>query len=366
MTGDQNGGGRPAGDRTRRSRRGVLAGAAGALAVVAAETATRATPAQAANGDPVVQGADNGPTTSRTMVFTANNQQFASLCDFDSHGKGSVGVFGHGFNAGVYGESDGIGVQGVSFNNMGVSGVGGGANGTGVAGFGSGTGAGVTGAGAGTGPGVFGRGGPNGNDRNDAGSGVQGTGGGNGPGVSGQGGPDNGTGVHGTASGTGAGVRGDGGLNGTGVVAFGGSSSGNGVEGTGGGGNGIGVWGMGQGTGAGVLGTGFDGPAVHGRADFADAIGVLAENTAGGVAFKATGPARFSRSGVLTVPAGKSAVTKTGVALTSASLVLATLQQDRAGVWVRSAVPDAAASSFTIHLSKAAPASTKVAWFIVN
>jgi len=300
------------------------------------------------------------------MVFTANNEQFASLCDLGSHGKGSVGVLGHGFNAGVYGESDGIGVQGASFNNMGVSGVGGGANGIGVAGSGGGNGAGVQGVGAGTGPGVTGLGGPNGNDLNDAGAGVQGTGGGGGPGVSGQGGPDNGNGVHGTARGTGAGVRGDGDLSGAGVVGFGGSSSGNGVEGTGGGGNGIGVWGMGQGTGAGVLGTGINGPAVHGKADSATAIGMLAEHTAGGVAFQASGTARFSRSGVLTVPAGKSTVSKTGVALTSASLVLATLQQDRAAVWVRSAVPDVAANAFTIHLSKAVSSSTKVAWFIVN
>jgi hypothetical protein len=93
---------------------------------------------------------------------------------------------------------------------------------------------------------------------------------------------------------------------------------------------------------------------------------MLAENTAGGIAFKAAGPAGFSRSGVLTVPAGKSTATKTGVALTSASLVLATLQQARAGVWVRSAVPDVAASSFTVHLSKAVSSSTKVAFFIVN
>jgi hypothetical protein len=367
MTGDQSGG-RSAGDRTRRSRRGVLAGAAGALAVVAAETATRGTPAQAANGDPVLQGTDNGPTTSRTMVFTAKNEQFASLCDLGSHGKGSVGVFGHGFNAGVYGESDGIGVQGASFNNMGVSGVGGGANGIGVAGKGSGNGAGVQAEGAGTGPGVYGLGGPNGNDLNDAGAGVRGTGGGGGPGVSGQGGPDKGVGVHGTGGGQYAtGVQGDGGASGIGVAGTGGPGNGNvGVCGTGNLDNGIGVWGIGQGAGAGVLGTGFHGPAVHGRADFADAIGMLAENTAGGVALKATGPASFSRSGVLTVPAGKSTVTKTGVALTSASLVLATLQQDRAGVWVRSAVPDVAASSFTIHLSKAVSSSTKVAWFVLN
>ncbi len=240
-----------------------------------------------------------------------------------------------------------------------------------MAGVGSGNGTGVTGAGAGTGSGVFGSGGPSGNDLNDSGAGVKGIGGGSGPGVSGEGGPGNGTGVHGSGSGFGAGVRGDGGSNGgVGVAGFGGENSapnnGVGVYGQGGIGNGTGVWGIAQGTGAGVLGSGFHGPAVHGRADFADAIGVLAENTAGGVAFKATGPASFSRSGVLTVRAGKSAVTKTGVALRAASLVLATLQENRTGVFVQSAVPDVAASSFTVHLSKAVPASTKVAWFIVN
>ena len=99
---------------------------------------------------------------------------------------------------------------------------------------------------------------------------------------------------------------------------------------------------------------------------------MLAENTADGTALRASGTASFagttafSRSGVLTVAAGSSSATKTGVALTSASLVLATLQQDRAGVWVRSAVPNVAARSFSVHLSKAVAAITKVAWFVVN
>jgi hypothetical protein len=80
MATDQDGG-LLADGRARRSRRTLLAGAAGALAVVAAETAARATPAQAATGDAVLQGQDNGPVTSRTMVFTAGNGEFASLCD---------------------------------------------------------------------------------------------------------------------------------------------------------------------------------------------------------------------------------------------------------------------------------------------
>jgi hypothetical protein len=86
----------------------------------------------------------------------------------------------------------------------------------------------------------------------------------------------------------------------------------------------------------------------------------------GATALAVQGPAVFSRSGILTVAAGQSSATKTGVALTSSSLVLATMQQDRTGVYVRSAVPNAAASSFTIHLSKAVTVSTSVAWFLVN
>ena len=51
---------------------------------------------------------------------------------------------------------------------------------------------------------------------------------------------------------------------------------------------------------------------------------------------------------------------------TTASLVLATLQDNRAGIFVQAAVPNISGSSFTIHLSKAVSANTKVAWFVVN
>jgi len=133
-----------------------------------------------------------------------------------------------------------------------------------------------------------------------------------------------------------------------------------------GGGNGIGVSGAGGGTGDGVLGQAGAGSGVHGKATAAAGVGVLAENTAGGTALKATGPAVFSRSGLLTVAAGSAKGTVTGVALTAASLVLATLQQDKTGLYVRSAVPNVAGSSFTINLSKSVTASITVAWFVVN
>jgi hypothetical protein len=165
--------GRPANGGPRRPRRELLAGAAGALGVIAAETVARAGPAQAANGDPVLQGADNGPTTSRTMVFTAHDTEFASICDVNSHGKGSVGVLGHGTTAGVYGEGDVSGVQGVAFVGTGVFGQGGGGSGNGVVGNGSGNGDGVQGSGSGIGSGVFGRGGAQGTDIENTGAGCE-------------------------------------------------------------------------------------------------------------------------------------------------------------------------------------------------
>jgi hypothetical protein len=121
----------------------------------------------------------------------------------------------------------------------------------------------------------------------------------------------------------------------------------------------------------GVGGTSTSGTGAHGVSS--TGIGVLGEcpsgtgvRATGKTALSVQGPTVFSRSGTLTVAAGASSATKTGVTLTAASLVLATLQQDRAGVWVRSAVPNVAASSFTVHLSKAVSASTGVAWFILN
>jgi hypothetical protein len=166
-----------------------------------------------------------------------------------------------------------------------------------------------------------------------------------------------GTGVHGTSSGSGSGVHGT--IDGpSGIGVFGENPSGTAVGGISGASDGVGGT---SGSGNGVHGVSSTGAGVSGEC--AAGTGVLA---AGKTALKVKGSAVFSRSGILTVAAGSSSATKTGVALSSASLVLATLQQDRAGVWVRSAVPNVAASSFTIHLSKAVSARAKVAWFVVN
>lgn len=295
--------GRTAGGRDRRPRRELLTGAAAAaLGVITTETLTSATPAQAAQGSAVLLGQDNTAATARTGLFTAGGES-ALLADPST----LIGVAGNGGNGGT-----GVGVQG-----------------TGIIG--------VRGQGNGAGNGVVGNGGPN------NGFGVVGAGNGGGAGVAGQGGANNGVGVGGTGGGSGSGVAGEGGAS-----------------------NGIGVFGLGRGVGDGVQGESSLGNGVHGISLAAGGVGVLAENSAGGTALKATGPTTFSRSGVLIVAAGSSTVTKTGVPLTAASLVLATLQQNVAGVWVRAAVPNVSGSSFTVYLSKAVSTRTKVGWFVVN
>jgi hypothetical protein len=350
----------------RGTRRRLLAGVAGVLGVAAAEVVGKAGSAQANTGDPVLQGVDNGYPTHRTAIFTPNGNEFVQLADPGNAGLGSLGIYAHGQDFGVYadvGGSNATGVNGVGGGTgSGVNGVGGSSGGGGVHGFGGGTGGtGVAGFGAGfggssgSGDGVQGYGTGNGN-------GVTGTGAGTGAGLAGTGGSGNGAGVTGTGGATnGDGVTGAGAGNGNGVTGTGGPSGGTGVSGVSAASEG--VYGQ-SGAAASALQSVRNG--VHGITDSVAGAGVLAENAAGGAALQVRGVGAFSRSGVLTVAAGKSSATQTGVALTTASLVLATLQQNLSGVYVRAAVPKITGSSFTVYLSKAPTVSTKVAWFVVN
>ena len=176
--------------RPGRTRRGLLAGAAGALGVLTAETVANAQPAAASN-PPVLLGTDNTGATTRTGIFTTNNNEWAQLADPGNAGKGSLGVYAHGQTYGVYADTGGTG-----------------GNGNGVAAFGSGLGYGVTGSGGPSGGiGVIGRGADATALVLGVGQGVVGVGGGNGDGVQGFG------------SGFGAGVTGSGGgSNGIGVA----------------------------------------------------------------------------------------------------------------------------------------------------
>jgi hypothetical protein len=88
-------------------------------------------------------------------------------------------------------------------------------------------------------------------------------------------------------------------------------------------------------------------------------------------ALNVDGRVQFHRSGIATIPAGKSSVavgTAGGVtlALFPESRVLATLQTNRAGLFVQAAVPNVSKNTVTIYLNKKAPAATTVAWFVLS
>ena len=69
------------------------------------------------------------------------------------------------------------------------------------------------------------------------------------------------------------------------------------------------------------------------------------------------------------IPSGSKTATVTPPGgLTSASLVMALMQNVTGGVMVKAAVPNPGAGTFKISLNKAplSPAAATVAWFVVN
>jgi hypothetical protein len=116
-------------------------------------------------------------------------------------------------------------------------------------------------------------------------------------------------------------------------------------------------------------------------------VGVLADNTGGGLALKAagtsefaaaatfdasiqvSGPSLFSRSGTVVIPSGTKTATVTPPGgLSASALVLGLMQNVTGGVMVKAAVPNPGAGTFKITLNKAptSPAAATVAWFVVN
>jgi hypothetical protein len=160
-------------------------------------------------------------------------------------------------------------------------------------------------------------------------------------------------------TGVGDGVEGQGP---TGVFGFSPVDGGTGVFGNSEGTTGIGVEGQNNGTGSAVYGlANSTGVGVFG--DTTSGTGVLARSTSG-TALDVRGKATFSRSGMVTIAAGSASKKITLAGVTTASMILATAQQDGT-VYVRSAVP--ASGSFTIHLTGKAPAGgLKVAYFVLN
>src|SRR5262249_13103830 len=116
---------------------------------------------------------------------------------------------------------------------------------------------------------------------------------------------------------------------------------------------------------AGVAGTNKGaGPGVHG----VGGTGVIAEASgkAPSIALSVLGPAMFSLSGLVTINAGSSKATVSGVVLNPTSMVLATLQQSLPGIYIQAAVPDSLNNAITVHLNKAVTQNARAAWFVVN
>jgi len=107
------------------------------------------------------------------------------------------------------------------------------------------------------------------------------------------------------------------------------------------------------------------GTAVHGLTA-SGGTGVLAQASGGGTALAVSGPALFSRSGLVTITGQQAATVSVPGGLSVSALVLALLQTPVACLWVRAAEPDQVTGEITIHLNKAPVRSVKVAWFVVN
>jgi hypothetical protein len=93
-------------------------------------------------------------------------------------------------------------------------------------------------------------------------------------------------------------------------------------------------------------------------------IGVYARGDGASTALRVQGKATFSRSGRAYVGAGHYSRTITLAGVTTSSLILATLQTRRTGVYIAAAVP--AAGKFTVYLNKAVTATTYFAYFVLN
>jgi hypothetical protein len=284
-------------------RRALVAGAAAAGAGFAAALIGRPSPADAANGGPVLLGESNTATESTDITSsgpglgaTTSATGQVALSGVDNSSGGGFGVSGGSTNGiGVYGNTGGDGKYGVEGEDDS-----------------SGGGYGVYGH-SGAGTGVYGT------TRGDGQNGVEGVGTGGANGVSGV--SAAGVGVYGQTSGTGQ----------------------------------NGVAGVDQSTGGGY---GVSGISTKG-------VGVIAISSRG-TALQVDGPAVFSVSGRATVAARAVSVVVKGVALTSSSVVLATPQGHVAGVGVAGVVTDVSAKKMTIYLTKAPATALKIAWFVIN
>ena len=79
-----------------------------------------------------------------------------------------------------------------------------------------------------------------------------------------------------------------------------------------------------------------------------------------------SGRAHFSRSGTLTIAKDESVVSAPMAALTPDTVVLATLQANRSGVYIQAAMVNRRVGKIVIYLNKPVPTPTKVAYFVLD
>lgn len=289
--------------RARPSRRDLLTAAAGGAAALAAGALAKPLPAAAAS-TALMTEVDN-PTTAKTSISATSSLTLDGDIAFETTvGDLATAIHGHSPN--------GIGVRGSNeFSQAGV--VGESANAVGVAGW---TGSTVTYADlAGITAGVVGA-----SEAPD------------GPGVLG---------------------LGDVGIEAGGVVGLFAAGT-------------VAVVGIAEGLGPpGQFGTGVTGYAGNVAPPAPPTnVAVYARGDGATTALRVQGKAVFSRSGRTSVGAGASSRVVTMAGVTTASLVLVTLQTRRTGVYVAAAVP--AAGKFTVYLNKAVTATTYFAYMVLN
>ena len=121
---------------------------------------------------------------------------------------------------------------------------------------------------------------------------------------------------------------------------------------------------------SGVYGQSSSGEGVHGESVTGDGVygvsasGVGVHAAGNGIALQVEGKVRLSRSGRKAIASGHSSLKVTMAGVTTSSYVVATLQTNRSGFYVQSAVP--ASGSFTIYLNKAVPSPTYVGYLVIN
>jgi hypothetical protein len=111
---------------------------------------------------------------------------------------------------------------------------------------------------------------------------------------------------------------------------------------------------FGSGEGVGVKGLAGNGIALYGEA-----------LKPGGYGRQVVGRAVFNRSGKTTIAGGQSTRTISGYAVTPATPVVATIQGNPSGVWVKSVSLNDANDTFTIRLNKTAPSGGVVVGFLI-